>query len=59
MLTEVLALVLLQLALGVAFWTVVTPSKDLSGGFFVLHGATVSLCLVLVWLVSGSRGFFA
>lgn len=57
MLTDVLALVLLQLALGVAFWTVVTPSKDLSGGFFVLHGATVSLCLVLVWLASGSGGF--
>jgi hypothetical protein len=57
MLTDVLALVLLQLALGVAFWTVVTPSKDLSGGFFVLHGATVSLCLTLVWLVSGKSSF--
>jgi hypothetical protein len=57
MLTDVFALVLLQLALGVAAWTVVTPSKDLSGGFFVLHGATVSLCLVLVWLASGTRGF--
>jgi hypothetical protein len=58
MLTDVFALVLLQLALGVAFWTVVTPSKDLSGGFFVLHGATVALCLVLVWLVSGDGVFF-
>jgi hypothetical protein len=57
MLTDVFALVLLQLALGVAFWTVVTPSKDLSGGFFVLHGATVSLCLTLVWLVSGKSSF--
>jgi hypothetical protein len=57
MLTDVLALVLLQLALGVAFWTVVTPSKDLSGGFFVLHGATVALCLALAWLASGSGGF--
>ncbi|MCM3877886.1 MAG: hypothetical protein NEA02_15880 [Thermoanaerobaculia bacterium] len=56
MLTDVLALVLLQLALGVAFWTAVTSSKDLSGGFFVLHGATVALCLVLVWLSSGTGG---
>jgi hypothetical protein len=56
MLTDVLALVLLQLALGVAFWTLVTSSKDLSGGFFVLHGATVALCLVLVWLSSGREG---
>jgi hypothetical protein len=56
MLTDVLALVLLQLALGVAFWTLITSSKDLSGGFFVLHGATVALCLVLVWLSSGREG---
>jgi len=56
MLTDVLALVLLQFALGVAFWTLVTSSKDLSGGFFVLHGATVALCLVLVWLSSGREG---
>lgn len=55
MLTDVFALVLLQLALGVAFWTAVTPSKDLSGGFFVLHAGTVALCVSLVWLVSGSR----
>ena len=57
MLTDVFALVLLQLALGVAFWTALTPSKDLSGGFFVLHGASVSLCLILLWLVSGNGGF--
>ena len=56
MLSDVLALVLLQLALGVAFWTLVTSSKDLSGGFFVLHGATVALCLSLVWLSSGNGG---
>ncbi|HEX7613790.1 MAG TPA: hypothetical protein VF554_00810 [Thermoanaerobaculia bacterium] len=56
MLTDVFALVLLQLALGVAFWTLITPSKNLSGGFFVLHGATVALCLFLVWLSSGSGG---
>ena len=55
MLTDVFALVLLQLALGVAFWTAVTSSKDLSGGFFVLHAGTVAICLSLVWLVSGSR----
>jgi len=57
MLTDVLALVLLQLALGVAFWTAVTSSKDLSGGFFVLHGATSAFCLFLVWLVSKNGGF--
>jgi hypothetical protein len=57
MLTDVLALVLLQLALGVAFWTAVTPSRDLSGGFFVLHGATSAVCLFLVWLVSGGGSF--
>ena len=55
MLTDVFALVLLQLALGVAFWTAVTSSKDLSRGFFVLHAGTVAICLSLVWLVSGSR----
>ena len=55
MLTDVFALVLLQLALGVAFWTAVTSSKDLSGGFFALHAGTVAICLSLVWLVSGSR----
>ena len=58
MLTDVFALVLLQLALGVAFWTAVTPSKDLSGGFFVLHGATTALCLCLLWLVLGNGGYF-
>lgn len=57
MLTGVFALVLLQLALGVAFWTLLTPSKDLSGGFFALHAGTAAVCLFLVWLVSGSGGF--
>ena len=57
MLTDVLALVLLQLAVGVAFFTLLTPSKDLSGGFFALHGGLIAVCLSLAWLVSGNGGF--
>lgn len=57
MLADVLALVLLQLAAGVAFFTLLTPAKDLSRGFFVLHGATVAVCLFLARLVSGNGGF--
>ncbi|MGA7990346.1 MAG: hypothetical protein WCC53_02835 [Thermoanaerobaculia bacterium] len=56
MLADVLALVLLQLAAGVAFWTLLTPSKDLSGGFFALHGGIASCCLFMAWLVSGDGG---
>jgi hypothetical protein len=56
-LTDVLALVLLQLAAGIAFWTLLTPGKDLSGGFFVLHGGLAAACLCLSWLVSGHGGF--
>ena len=56
MLADVLALVLLQVAAGVAVCTLLTPSKDLSRGFFVLHGATASVCLFLSWLVSGHGG---
>ena len=57
MLADVLALVLLQLAAGVALCTLLTPSRDLSRGFFVLHGATATACLALAWLVSGHGGF--
>lgn len=57
MLADVLALVLLQLAAGVLVFTLLTPSKDLSGGFFALHGAIASCCLGLSWLVSGHGGF--
>ncbi len=57
MLADVLALVLLQLAAGVAFWTLVTPSKDLSGGVFALHGGLAAACLFLARLVSGDGGF--
>jgi hypothetical protein len=56
-LADVLALVLLQLAVGVAFWTLLTPSKDLSGGFFSLHSGTAAGCLLLGWLSSGQGGF--
>ena len=57
MLSDVLALVLLQLAAGVLVFTLLTPSRDLSGGFFALHGAIASCCLGLSWLVSGHGGF--
>lgn len=56
MLTDVLALVLLQLAAGVAFWTLLTPSRDLSRGFFVLHGGLAAASLSLAWLASGNAG---
>ena len=56
MLADVLALVLLQLAVGVAFFTLLTPSRDLSGGFFALHGGIAATCLSLAWLVSGNVG---
>ncbi len=57
MLADVLALVLLQLAAGTAFFALLTPSRDLSRGFFVLHGAMVAVFLGLSWLVSGHGGF--
>ena len=57
MLSDVLALVLLQLAAGVLFFTLLTPSRDLSRGFFVLHGAIAFCCLGLSRLVSGHGGF--
>ncbi|MEO8055141.1 MAG: hypothetical protein ABI768_08300 [Acidobacteriota bacterium] len=56
MLADVLALVLLQLGAGVAFWTLLTPAKDLSRGFFVLHGGLVAACLALAWLATGEGG---
>ena len=54
---DVLALVLLQLAVGLAICNLLTPSKDLSGGFFALHGVIASFALCLAWLVSGHGGF--
>ena len=57
MLAGVLALVLLQLAAGVLLFTLLTPSRDLSGGFFALHGGIAAACLSLSWLVSGHGGF--
>jgi hypothetical protein len=56
-LADVLALVLLQLAVGLAICNLLTPSKDLSGGFFALHGLIATTALVLSWLVSGNGGF--
>ncbi len=57
MVADVLALVLLQLAAGLAACTLLSSSKDLSGGFFALHGGIVTACLSLSWLVSGRGGF--
>jgi hypothetical protein len=56
-LADVLALVLLQLAVGLAICNLLTPSKDLSGGFFALHGLIATTALFLSWLVSGNGGF--
>jgi hypothetical protein len=56
-LADVLALVLLQLAVGLAICNLLTPSKDLSGGFFALHGGIASFALCLAWLVSRNGGF--
>ncbi len=57
MVADVLALVLLQLAVGLAICNLLTPSKDLSGGFFALHGGIASFALCLAWLVSRNGGF--
>ncbi|MGZ5426590.1 MAG: hypothetical protein ACXWE1_05230 [Thermoanaerobaculia bacterium] len=57
MVADVLALVLLQLAVGLAICNLFTPSKDLSGGFFALHGLIAATALLMSWLVSGSAGF--
>src|ERR1019366_3155325 len=54
---DVLALVLLQLAVGLAICNLFTPSQDLSGGFFALHGLIAATALLLSLLVSGSGGF--
>ena len=56
MVADVLALVLLQLAVGLAICNLLTPTKDLSGGFFALHGIIASAALCLSWLVSGRGG---
>ncbi|HSB63712.1 MAG TPA: hypothetical protein VLJ18_06070 [Thermoanaerobaculia bacterium] len=57
MVADVLALVLLQLAAGLAACTLLSSSKDLSGGFFALHAGVVTACLSLSFLASGSGGF--
>ncbi len=57
MVADVLALVLLQLAVGLAICNLLTPSKDLSGGFFALHGLIAAVALCVSWLVSGNGGF--
>jgi protein NrfD len=54
---DVLALVLLQLAVGLTICNLFAPSKDLSGGFFALHGIIASFALCVAWLVSGNGGF--
>jgi hypothetical protein len=56
MLTDVLALTLLQLAVGLSVCNLFTPSKDLSGGFFAMHGLIAGICLGLAWLASGAGG---
>ncbi len=56
MLVDLLALTLLQLAVGLAFFNLVTPGRELGGGFFALHGVLALPCLVLGALASGRTG---
>lgn len=56
MLTDVLALTLLQLAVGLAVCNLLTPSKDLTGGFFAMHGLIAGGAMLLAALASGSQG---
>jgi hypothetical protein len=55
-LTDVLALTLLQLAVGLAVCNLFTPSKDLSGGFFAMHGLIAGGAMLLAAVASGPRG---
>lgn len=56
MLVDVLAFTLFQLAFGLVAFNLVTPSKDLSGGFFALHGVLALPAAVLAALASGRYG---
>ena len=56
MLADVLALTLLQLAVGLMICNLFTPSRDLSGGFFAMHGIIALIALCLAWLASGNQG---
>jgi len=55
-LVDVLSLTLFQLAFGLAVFELLTPSRDLSSGFFVLHGALALPAAVLAGLSSGLSG---
>jgi hypothetical protein len=54
-LTDVLALTLLQLAVGLMVCNLFTPAKDLSGGFFAMHGLIAEAALLTSWLASGNE----
>lgn len=56
MLVDVLSLTLLQLAFGLVAFNLVTPSRDLSGGFFALHGVLALPAAALAGLASGESG---
>jgi hypothetical protein len=56
-LVDLLALVLFQLAVGLAFFDLVTPARDISGGFFVLHGGIGLAVAALAVYASGRNGF--
>jgi len=56
MLVEVLALTLLSLAFGLAAFNLATPSRELSGGFFALHGVLALPALLLALVASGRSG---
>lgn len=56
MLIEVLSLTLLQLAVGLGLFNVLTPSRDLGGGFFALHGILALPAALVAGFVSTSNG---
>ncbi len=56
MLVDALCLTLFQLAFGLVVFNLLTPSANLSGGFFALHGILALPCLVLAALASGRSG---
>ena len=56
MLVDVLALVLVQLAFGMALCTLATPSRAVAGGFFALHGVLAAAAVALAAASSGRTG---
>lgn len=56
MLIDVLAITLFQLAVGLALFNVLTPSTELNGDFFALHGILALPAALLAGLASSTKG---